>query len=158
MIINDAPGYFTQPVFESGSKILSLVKYPQKTHTDLTRNFLTFEISLMILFVFINFVLILIQPFIIYNFKIDFLQSAFLLYKLIFRECNLKSNQIKLHPIFLIMVVYYFLIMSIIEQNNNSKLVVSEQVEYYENLNDIFRLKYVTPHFLKNNYVTGLSI
>ena len=81
-----------------------------------------------------------------------------MLYKILFKEGNLRPGQIKSLFLYLTIFLYCFLVSAILEQNNNSHLVVSDQVSYFDNLDDIFRLKQVTPHLLKNNYVTGTVI
>lgn len=130
-----------------------MVKYPKTIAKDITSSFISFDTSLMALFVVIFFLLIFIQPIFLWH-KATFSESAFVLYRIMFKEADLKPRQIKSFALYSVLFLYCFLVTAILEQNNNSHLVVSDQVHYYDNLDDIFKLKQVTPHLLKNNYVT----
>ena len=152
--ITEPPGVFTSPIYETGTKILSMVKYPRTYEKDITTSFVSFDVSLMLLFIVIFFSLTFIQPLFLSQ-RFTFSESAFVLYRILFKEGDLRPGQIKSPILFLAIFLYYFLVMAILEQNNNSHLVVSDQVHYYDNLDDIFRLKQMTPHLLRNNYVTG---
>lgn len=71
-----------------------------------------------------------------------------------FKNYYLKSNQIKLKLFFILMLIYNFLIFELFEQNNQVQLVISDQVQYIENLDIIYEKKSIVPHLLKHNYVT----
>lgn len=152
--ITDPPGDFTSPIYETGTRILSIVKYPRTIEKDITSSFVGFDASLMALFVFIFFSLILIQPLFLWQ-RTTFGESAFVLYKVMSnKSVGMRPVQTKSLVLFVAIFLYYFLASAIINSSLRLDLVVSDQVAYYDNLDDIFRRKSVTPHLLKNNYVT----
>lgn len=138
--ITDPPGHFTAPIYETGTRILSIVKYPRTIEKDITSSFIGFDANLMALFVIIFFSLILIQP-VFLSQRTTLSESAFFLYKVMFRGGDLRPEQTKSLALFLAIFLYYFLVSAIINSSLRLDLVVSDQVAYYDNLDDIFSRK-----------------
>lgn len=146
---------FTTPVFESGSKILSIVEYPKQKARDLTQSFRVFDIESIILFFIVHFILIFVQPLMLNKKKITFCESNFLLSKFILKQINFRRQEIKSNLIFPILSFYFLMIIAIVEQNNNTNLIVCESVDYHDDIDEIYQRKEIIPHLIKNHYVTG---
>lgn len=119
---------YTIALYESGFGTLSLVPYPPHYTSDLTNCF--FDFSTLAILIFLAFYLLIILI-LTYLFAVKLQESALIIYRIMFKEHNLKLSVFPKHRWFnrgfLVAVLLYYLLLNILVESNVSWISLDPQ-------------------------------
>lgn len=102
---------FSIALYSSGFGTLSLVRYPVQKTNDLTNCFFDFKLDVIFFFLIFYFLIALILA---YDFSLKLNESALLVYRIMFKEHNLKLKHLMYRQFLTSVLMYYFLLNIII--------------------------------------------